>query len=333
MHANLKKSPNIRVSLVQQFLCNCVQMIAIVLINKSVLFCCRCIMAFQPETYYSFNRKPQRRSLLRAASRDYEVYFTNIESVSEKLREIFNHVISKLISEIQEDLPGHDHRIRLVLNAPTLNYPIHIPFSSVDDFNADLVLNEIDRVVNSNESFDISNNIKVNVLSVSLPTMGGKRIGGIQNRMVPDIKLFTKQKKSIIAIKSENNDCLMKALAIGIIIAEEPAQKNQTKTLNLDRCSTQSRELNQLIIRLKASKEVSDSFLTCLPKTLENTCPISSNSSVIAWGNNIEQQPLALQHLDYLSTTSVLRPYCISVYDSNFMGAFLKCYNSHAKKH
>ena len=273
-------------------------MIAIVLINKAVLFCCRCMMAFQPETYYSFNRMPQRRSLLRAASRDYEVYFTNIESVLDKLRQIFNHMISKLISEIQEDLPGHDHRIRLVLNAPTLNYPIHIPFSSADDFNADLVLNESDRVVNSNESFDISNNIKVNVLSVSLPTMGGKRIGGIQNRMVPDIKLFTKQKKSIIAIKSENNDCLMKALALGIIIAEKHTQKNQTKTLNLDRCSTQSRELNQLIIRLKASKEVSDSFLTCLPKTLENTCPISSNSSVIAWGNNIEQQPLALQHLD-----------------------------------
>ena len=150
--------------------------------------------AFSPENFYSFNRMPQRRSLLRAASRDYEVYFTNIESVLDKLREIFNHMINTLISEIQEDLPGHDRRIRLVLNAPTLNYPIHILFSSAEDFNADIVLNEIDRVVNSNESFDISNNIKVNVLSVSLPTMGGKRIGGIQNRMVPDIKQFTKQK-------------------------------------------------------------------------------------------------------------------------------------------
>ena len=145
--------------------------------------------AFRPENFYSFNRMSLRRSLLRAASRDYEVYFTNIESVLDKLREIFNHMINTLISEIQENRPGHDHRIRLVLNAPTLNCPIHIPFLSAEDFDGDIVLNEIDRVVNSNESFDISNNIKVNVLNVSLPTMGGKRIGGIQNRMVPEQKI------------------------------------------------------------------------------------------------------------------------------------------------
>ena len=61
--------------------------------------------------------------------------------------------------------------------------------------------------------------------------MGDKRIGVIQNRMFPDINLFTKQKKLSIVIKRENNDCLLKALAIGIIIAEKPSQKNQTKTL------------------------------------------------------------------------------------------------------
>ena len=88
-------------------------------------------MHFNPEHFYSVNRMPRRRSLLRAASRDYEVYFTDIESVVDRLRDIFNHLIKKLISEIQEDLPAHSHRIRLVVNAPTVNYPIHIPFSSM----------------------------------------------------------------------------------------------------------------------------------------------------------------------------------------------------------
>ena len=172
-------------------------------------------MDFNPGQYYGVNPMPRRRSLLRAASRDYEVYFTDFESILDRLCDIFNHLINKLIWEIQEDLPGHSHRIRLVLKAPTLNYPIHIPFSSAIDFNAELLLNEIDRVVNSNEAFDISNNINVNVLSVSLPAMGGKRIGGIQSRTVPDIKLFTKQKKSGIVINSFKNDCLIKALTIG----------------------------------------------------------------------------------------------------------------------
>ena len=195
---------------------------------------------------------PRRRSLLRAANRDYEVYFTDVESVLDRLRDIFNHLIDKLISEIQEDLPGHSHRIRLVLNAPTLNYTIHIPFSSADDFNAELVLNESDRVVNSNEAFDISNNIKVNVLSVSLPAMGGTRFGDIQSRTVPDIKLFTKQKKSVIVIKSFKNDCLIKALAIGKKICQraivEPLAKISKKNLHLDRASTQMREM-QILLR------------------------------------------------------------------------------------
>ena len=233
---------------------------------------------FNPENFYSFNRMPQRRSLLRAASRDYEVYFTNIESVLDKLREIFNHMINTLVSEIQEDLPGHDHRIRLVLNAPTLNYPIHIPFSSADDFNADVVLNEIDRVVNSNESFDISNNIKVNVLSVSLPSMGGKRIGGIHNRMVPDIKLFNKQKKSVIVVKSDQNECLMKALAIALKVEERSSSKSASKTnLHLDRASVQTREM-QLLMQKMAAEDNTESFFSESRLRVNNTTIAPSSS-------------------------------------------------------
>ena len=224
-------------------------------------------MDFNPEQYYSVNRMPRRRSLLRAASRDYEVYFTDIESVLDRLREIFNHVINKLISEIQEDLPGHSHRIRLVLNAPTLNYPIHKSFSSSDDFNAELVLNEIDRVVSLNEASDISNNIKVNVLSVSLPEMGGKRIGGIQSRTVPDIKLFTKQKKSVIVIKSFKNDCLIKALAIGKKVCHraivEPLAKNSNKNHHMDRASTQMRKMQILLRALEKDPSFDQDRLTC----------------------------------------------------------------------
>ena len=114
------------------------------------------------------------------------------------------------------------------------------------------MLNEIDRVVNSNEAFDISNNIKVNVLSVSLPGMGGKRFGGIQSQTVPDIKLFTKQKKSVIVIKSFKNDCLIKALAIGKKVCQraivEPLTENSKKNLHLDWTSTQMREM-QILLR------------------------------------------------------------------------------------
>ena len=287
---------------------------------------------------------PRRRSLLRTASRDYEVYFMDIESVLDRLRDIFKHLIYKLISEIQEDIPGHSHRIRLVLNAPTLNYPIHIPFSSADDFNAELVLNEIDRVVNSNEAFDISNNIKVNVLSVSLPAMGGKRIGGIQSRTVPDIKLFTKQKKSVIVIKSFKNDCLIKALAIGKKVCQraivEPLAKNTKKNFHLDRASTQMREMQILMRALEEDPSFDEDRLSAFGSSkqelLEGNCSeatLTSSTDPFTSEQTLFIEPFFLDDLHYLSSTNILSKFCISVYDSNFMGAFLKCYNPNAVHH
>ena len=138
---------NIRVSLVhQQFICNCVQMIAFVLINKSFFVL---LQMYDDLPASDLLQVQSNAAATMFISRISRMFWTTI----------FNHMINKLILEIQEDL----------------KYPIHILFSSADDFNADLVLIEIDRIVSSNESFDISNNIKVNVLRVSLPTMGGKR--------------------------------------------------------------------------------------------------------------------------------------------------------------
>ena len=104
-----------------------------------------------------------------------------------------------------------------------MNYLIQIPFHPACDFNIDLILNEIERVLNSNENFDISDSVRVNVLSVSLPIMGGYRLGGIQNRTVSDICSFAKQEKSIITIRdtSDSNDCLLRALAVGVVVVEK----------------------------------------------------------------------------------------------------------------
>ena len=44
-------------------------------------------------------------------------------------------------------------------------------------------------------------------------------------------------------------------------------------------------------------------------------------------------KPRFLDDLHYLSSTIILSKFCISVYDSNFMGAFLKCYNPNAVHH
>ena len=90
-------------------------------------------------------------------------------------------MINFLIEELNRENENTNHRIRLVLNAPSVSYPVHIPFQEAADFNIHFVLNEVEHVLNSNEGFVISSDMKVNVLSVSLPAMVGYKIGGNHN--------------------------------------------------------------------------------------------------------------------------------------------------------
>ena len=127
---------------------------------------------FDPSTFYQITRRPKRGSSLQAVSRDFEVSFRSTERQIDNVKDIFNLLINFLIEEINREIENINHRIRLILNAPSLSYPVHTPFQEAADFNIDFVPNEIERVLNSNERFDISSDMKVNVLSVSLPAMG-----------------------------------------------------------------------------------------------------------------------------------------------------------------
>ena len=74
--------------------------------------------AFNPEECYSVVRRTHERNSLQTVSRDYEVYFTDIEGNAHQLKDIFQSFFNKLFTEIETDLPYFSHRVRLVLKAP-----------------------------------------------------------------------------------------------------------------------------------------------------------------------------------------------------------------------
>ena len=279
-------------------------------------------MDFNPQQYYSVNPMLQRRSLLMAASRDYGVYFTDIESILDRLVDIFNNLINKLRTEIQKDIPGQSRRNRVVLNAPTPKYPIHTPFSSANDFNAELVLHEIDRVVNSKEAFDISHNNKVNVRSVSLPAMGGKRIRGIQSRTVPDIKLFTKQMKSVNVIKIVKNDCLIKTLAIGKKIFQraiiELSANSSKKIIHLARAWMQMLEMQNILQALRKDPSFAQDRLSAFGSSEQALFSGNYSESKLTKSTDSftsEQTSFSkvffLDDLRYLSSTIIFTNFCL----------------------
>ena len=165
--------------------------------------------------------------------------FSNLESQVDKIKLIFGHLLSSLIQGLQTNLENFSHRFRVILHDPSLSFPIHIHFQDHDDFTIDLVINEMDRVLNSNEGFDICIRIRLNILSVSLPALqggggGGKDNGGKNNRTIPNLLTFMQQKSSAVRIiETDDNNCLITTLGIGHERILEAAQEAPKLNISL----------------------------------------------------------------------------------------------------
>ena len=142
--------------------------------------------------------------------------FFNLESQIDKNKLIFGHVLSSLIQELQLNLENFSHILRLFLHDPSLSFTIHISFQDHDNLVVNLV--EIS-VVNLVEYF-----IRISSRN------GVKDIGDKNKRTTPDLRSFMRQKRSVVRIiETDNNNCLVSALAIGHERISEAAHGARTK--------------------------------------------------------------------------------------------------------
>lgn len=86
--------------------------------------------------------------------------------IQTKLHNMFDDLLSQA--------RGHDADLgRVVLSHPSLNNPIVVPLQSWEHLNADVVMEEITKVLNSNESLPVDENMIVTVGSIDIPKGGG----------------------------------------------------------------------------------------------------------------------------------------------------------------
>lgn len=86
--------------------------------------------------------------------------------IQTKLHNMFDDLLSQA--------RGHDADLgRVVLSHPSLNNPIVVPLQSWEHLNADVVMEEITKVLNSNESVPVDENMIVTVGSIDIPKGGG----------------------------------------------------------------------------------------------------------------------------------------------------------------
>ena len=130
-----------------------------------------------------------------------------------KLIDIQNN-LHDMFDDLLSQARGHDADLgRVVISHPSLNNAIVVPLQSWETLNADAVMSEIVKVLNSNESLPIDESLLVTIGSIDLPKGGGNP------RKLPITSLFgpknsIERKKSLFHVQNDNNLCM--AISIGL---------------------------------------------------------------------------------------------------------------------
>ena len=139
-----------------------------------------------------------------------------VNSFHQALVNTFNEILDRVAGYMQDN-----DRIRFVFNHPAQNRPINLPLMRRGDVDAERIMSEIERVIQSNEGFDINDLFTMDIIKVHLPE-GTK----FMNRSVPISKLL-QSKKSIVTIKNNDNMCMARALVTAIAkVDDDPRWKS-----------------------------------------------------------------------------------------------------------
>jgi hypothetical protein len=122
-----------------------------------------------------------------------------------KLHDMFDDLLS--------EARGHDADLgRVVISHSSLNNLIVVPLQSWENLNADVAMSEITKVLNSNESLPVDENLLVTIGSIDLPKGGGNRKLRITSLFGP--KNSVERKRSLFHVQNDNNLCM--AISIGL---------------------------------------------------------------------------------------------------------------------
>jgi hypothetical protein len=120
--------------------------------------------------------RERKISKLNADTVDYKVKFKNIPSEfiesTQYMMEIMGAIVKKLIINTKPR-----DSVRIYINHPVLTNPISLPFVQVMDLTADMIVNEISKVVQSNKILTLENQMSFHTIIMHSITGGG---GGIK---------------------------------------------------------------------------------------------------------------------------------------------------------
>lgn len=159
--------------------------------------------------------KKDTRTFKRNLARDtiFKIKF-NDQWRGEKLMDIYDQ-LHNMFDDVLSQARGQNADLgRVVLSHPNLNNPVIVPLQPWESLNADKVMSEISKVLNSNENIPVDEHLLVTIGSIDIPK-GGSWSGNklpVTSLFGPNSSLA--KKKSVLYVENDNNLCL--PISIGL---------------------------------------------------------------------------------------------------------------------
>ena len=171
-----------------------------------------------PEDYYkivSVRDKYIRR--FQAYMYNYNVQFQNLDVGFEEPMPLLCSICESICFRL-EDVVEPDHRVRLVFESPSLNFPISLPFMRMDELTVERFLARVESVLQSYKHLRLDETVRIHFIHMKM------RKGGKSN--TPPRLLKRKQllanKRCVVKIKDDGTGtCLARAIVVGQALHEK----------------------------------------------------------------------------------------------------------------
>ena len=200
--------------------------------------------------YYHVQPRSKRKSRkFKTSGNVYDVTFTSYEEPFEFTYRLFNDMVTQLYEEA--NVRDND-KVRISITHPDLEFGIHIPFDNASQISGHTLLNEIEKVSQSNRKFKIHDGqIHVEMTHITMPEGSGTPRRNRHFGSHINIENMAKVKRSIVKIDNAHDSmCLARSIVVGICNVnrtKDPAWEKRWHLIRQSKKYLQEQEARNLL--------------------------------------------------------------------------------------
>ena len=150
-----------------------------------------------------------------------------VKDVLTEFANLFDSAITTVTEECNLDRT-HEDKMRIMVTSSALKSLISTRVVSSGDMSARQVLDQIGKVLQSNEEIPLDRSFTIGVVGLKSPRGSGK-MKNSKALKVLDYTKYCKLKRSIITIRNKDNFCCARSIAVGLAMVQRHPKLKQIK--------------------------------------------------------------------------------------------------------